>query len=136
MTVNVDVKQPGIVSKVVSLAEQYGVASRLIFTGDLGPEDMAAFPDHPDAVWNITPDDSAATISDAKAAGHTHVNLDFAEVDEALMECSQALNLLVSAWTADAEADIRRLLHLGVRNITTNRPLLAIGLRAALEQGQ
>ena len=135
MMVNVDVKQPGIVSKVVSLAEEYGVASRLIFTGDLGPEDMLAFPDHPDAIWNVAPDDSAGAIPDAREAGHTHVNLEFTEVDEALMEQAWSLTLLVSAWTADEEADILRLLKLGVRNITTNRPLLAMKLRAALEQG-
>jgi len=132
--VNIDVKEPGLAARVVDLAKEYGVASRLIFTGDLGEEDLCAFPERPEAFWNLSPEDSAETLPAARRAGCQHVNLDMAEITQPLMEKAANLGLLVSAWTADDEADILRLLRLGVDNITTNRPTLAMSLRKALER--
>lgn len=44
---------------------------------------------------------------------------------------SHALGVRVHAWTADSEADIKRLLELGVDAIITNRPDIALRLRGA-----
>jgi glycerophosphoryl diester phosphodiesterase len=47
---------------------------------------------------------------------------DFAMVDEAYMARAQKLGLPVRVWTVDDEAEVRRLLALGVDSIITNVP--------------
>jgi hypothetical protein len=51
-----------IAARVTALAREYGLGSRLIFTGDLNPEDLDAFPERPDAFWNIAPEDSTESL--------------------------------------------------------------------------
>ena len=49
------------------------------------------------------------------------------------MKEAASIGVSFSCWTANNEAEIRRLLALGVYNITTRLPVLALGLREEMQ---
>ena len=61
----------------------------------------------------------------AKAAGATDLGIDFRALDAEVIADSRAAGLRVAAWTVNDEADIRRVLGLGVDVVISDRPDLA-----------
>ena len=59
------------------------------------------------------------TVAEAKLEG---VSLSHAIINENVMNKAQSLNLEVYSWTVDDPAEAKRLISLGVKGITTNRP--------------
>jgi glycerophosphoryl diester phosphodiesterase len=64
----------------------------------------------------------------AAALGASHLGLFHAGVDAAVMTAARRDGLRVGAWTVNEEAEIRRLLELGVDLVISDRPDLALRL--------
>jgi glycerophosphoryl diester phosphodiesterase len=64
----------------------------------------------------------AKTIDKVPGAGLDGVSLGYAIIDSDVMKKAESLNLEVYSWTVDDPAEARRLISLGVKGITTNRP--------------
>jgi glycerophosphoryl diester phosphodiesterase len=61
----------------------------------------------------------------ARGVGAGAIGLDHVLLDAATVAAARAVGLAVGAWTVNAEADLRRLVDLGVDVITTDRPDVA-----------
>lgn len=61
-------------------------------------------------------------MKEAKAAGLDGLDLGYKAIDEQVMQQAKELGLGILAWTVDAPAEAKRLIGLGVKGITTNRP--------------
>lgn len=61
-------------------------------------------------------------MEEAAQVGLQGVNLKSSMIDEKVMDLAKQLNLEVLAWTVDDPDEARRLIGLGVNQITTNRP--------------
>jgi glycerophosphoryl diester phosphodiesterase len=64
----------------------------------------------------------AEAVRWAREAGATDVGLDFHIVDAAVVSASRAARIRLSVWTVNDEADIRRMVDLGVDVIMSDRP--------------
>jgi glycerophosphoryl diester phosphodiesterase len=64
-----------------------------------------------------------------RAVRATHVGIHFRLLDGGLVAALQQAGLAVGAWTVNEEADIRRVLGLGVDVLITDRPDLALQAR-------
>jgi len=71
---------------------------------------------------------AAHLVKWAREAGATHLGVEHPAVDAALLTAARADGLKVAAWTANEEADIRRLVDLGVDVVISDRPDLALTL--------
>ena len=65
-------------------------------------------------------------VRQAKAADATDLGLDHRVIDRTLVDAARAGGLRLSAWTVNTEADMRRLIELGVDVIMTARPDLLV----------
>ena len=66
--------------------------------------------------------DADAMLAEAATAGLTGLDLMAARIDLGLAERVKCAGLDLCCWTVDSPKEARRLLALGVRRITTNRP--------------
>ena len=64
----------------------------------------------------------------ARDAGATHLGVEHPVVDAALLAAARGAGLQVAAWTANGEADIKRLVELRVDVVISDRPDLALRL--------
>ena len=64
----------------------------------------------------------------AREVGATYLGVDHRAVDGALVAATRAAGLRLGAWTVNEEADIRRVLDLGVDVVISDRPDLALRL--------
>jgi glycerophosphoryl diester phosphodiesterase len=64
----------------------------------------------------------------AREVGATHLGVEHPAIDAALLAAARAAGLQLAAWTANEEADIRRLVELGVDLVISDRPDLALRL--------
>jgi len=67
-------------------------------------------------------------VTRARDVGATHLGIEYPAVNAALLSAARAAGLQVAAWTANEEADIRRLVDLGVGVVISDRPDLALTL--------
>ena len=129
--INLDLKEAdGNVPEVQRLAEQYGMLDRVFFTGvrakdvpkvrEYGiPYYLNVYPGGLMARW---PWAMKRLARKAKALNVVGLNLLHSWVTPALVNAVRAEGLEVSAWTVDTPADAKRLLALGVDNITSRKP--------------
>ncbi len=61
-------------------------------------------------------------MREAKAVGLDGLDLGYKAIDEQVMQQAKELGLEILAWTVDAPSEAKRLIELGVKGITTNRP--------------
>lgn len=134
LCMNLDVKTEGLLPPVLDLAEQYGLCERIVFTGACN--DCRAVANARNAeMWRSMwdGDDVAAGIAANAADGSPLLNVHYPmiipEYDAKLREIGGGF----SAWTVDDEESIRRFLTMGIRNITTRKPVLAMALRRELQ---
>ena len=64
----------------------------------------------------------------ARDVGATHLGVEHPAVDAALLAAAREAGLKLAAWTANEEADITRLVELGVDVVISDRPDLALRL--------
>lgn len=128
---NIDLKQGGILERVADLARECGMEKRLLFTGAVSEEDLKRARERGMPVWfnNDGLPEGVDWLQGADALGCEALNLDYADVDDALLTHADKL----SVWTVDDERALRRLLTAGVKSITTHRPVLAMHLREIIQ---
>lgn len=135
--INLDLKEAdGNVPEIRRLAEQYGMLDRVFFTG-IRAKDVPCVCEYgvpyylnvyPGALMARLPGATRRLARKAKALGAVGLNLPYRWTTPALVKAARAEALEVSAWTVDKPADMRRLLALGVDNITTKQPETLIQL--------
>ena len=141
--INCDLKEPGLEAAVCRLAEEAGLGGRLILSGTVNA--AAAVPGA-EVYLNMeeyVPDlylkyreipnfelEAAETIAAVcRQAGIATVNIYQGLVTRRLAETLARAGVGLSVWTVNDSWELNWFLGLGVRNITTRRPVLALELR-------
>lgn len=131
---NIDVKTEGLLIPVMELASQFGLVGRIIFTGMCNSDRELALSLGADMWRSMWP---GQNIEDGIAAntqdGSPFLNVAYCmitpENDKALRESGFGF----SAWTVDKEFFLRLFLRMGISNITTRNPVLAMKLRKEIQ---
>ena len=136
---NLDMKEYGGVKEMARLVKRSRMASRVILTGI----DRAAVSQvrgrvdglpyllnaHPNFWHRVTATGAAALARTIRACGALGLNAFHPFITRRLAHALTAAGLSVSVWTVDGEPEMRRMLHLPVDNITTNRIDTLLALR-------
>lgn len=134
LSVNIDLKQEGLIEAVADIAGRTGMLGRILFTGSAGSADIAFAAGAGLPVWYnrflLPPWRWADPFAAIRQKGLSVLNVFWRLPGEAMLKAN-AENL--SLWTVDEAADQERLLRAGVRNITTRKPLQALRLRADIQ---
>lgn len=146
--INCDLKRADTELGVLSLAQHFGVADRLLFSGAVSLSVLrqnASVRER--ALFNITPvlpevmdhykqgvlpteEELEKLICVCKEYGIKTVNIPFELCTDASLERFKASNIHVSAWTVNEESVARRLLEKEIFNITTRRTTMLVALRS------
>ena len=146
--VNCDVKTEGLLEQVIESAARYGMAHRILFTGQCNSDgekisSLGGYLWH--SLWRLK---NADTEEGIKALNENqireavrycldtncpYINLDKRIVNEDNIDFVQANGLNYSVWTVDDEDQMRMLLKKRVANITTRKPSLALRLRDEIQ---
>ena len=134
MEMNLDVKTEGLIKPVMALAEKYDLASRIVFTGACN-ENRKLANSLGAEMWRSVWDQEllAAGISDNERDGSPYLNVYFPMITEEAENALRKFGSSFSAWTVNDEANIRRFLEMGIANITTRMPVLAMRLRREIQ---
>ncbi|MDR1464821.1 MAG: glycerophosphodiester phosphodiesterase [Oscillospiraceae bacterium] len=135
---NLDLKECGaFLADLPPLVEQYGLRDRVFFTG-VGRNDIPAvrtlgIPYYLNcgfAFWFARrPSLLRPFAAEAKSLGVLGLNLPYRCASPQLVRAAHAAGLLVSVWTVNRSRTQARMARLGVDNMTTLRPDLALLLR-------
>ena len=79
---------------------------------------------------------ASTVVSWATDVGATSLGVDHRVVDALLVAAAREAGLRLAAWTVNAEADIRRVLDLGVAIIISDQPDLALRLAGRPSKGR
>lgn len=131
LAMNLDVKTEGLVEPVMALAAEFDLAGRIIFTGSCD-NDRKLANDLGADVWR-----GARTIPEGiainRADGCPLLNVHFSHVTEEFEKELRSFGASFSAWTVNDEDKIRYFLEMGIANITTRNPVLALKLRKEIQ---
>lgn len=149
-SLNCDLKTRGLELAVWELAVEYGMDTRLIFSGSISFDVFEANPwlsrktnvylNVEEAIPGIYRQAYSMDNSDcrqiasllAKLVARLHarcININYRLCRPLFLEELRRYGLAVSAWTVNEEADMKALLDEGVYNITTRNPAAALRLR-------
>lgn len=130
--VNVDIKSVANLSSVEELAKKHGVLDRIFLTGidekwvDAVKQNCPNVSFYLNFNLNALKKHSKKYISfvtdKVKNCGAVGINLEKAGASKELVEKMHENSLLVSVWTVDSKASIKKILAIAPDNITTNRP--------------
>lgn len=125
-------RYPGIEEKVLALLDRHRLADRVLvmaFEADtirrvreLEPAQRTVLLVSQRRAQNARTGDVITWARDARA---TVLGIDHRALDAALLFAARAAGLQVAAWTVNEEADIRRVLALGVDVVISDRPDVA-----------
>ncbi len=136
--INCDVKSFGLTTPVIELAKQYGMESRILFTGSVAPDELpvlnASSADWWLSLWRSDhePEDleNACRTYRELNGGYQIINLDQNMVNDRVIRTMQETGHTLSIWTVNTEENLYRLMQTGVTaNITTRIPLAALRIR-------
>lgn len=130
--INIDVKTTTDLKTVEELVKKYGLIDRAFFTG-ISQKFIPAVKEQCKDIkyylnYNKKPPlfgkkkffaETAKTIKDCGAVG---LNINFMCLNKAYVDYLHNEKLLVSAWTANTENAMRKVIKMGVDNITTRHP--------------
>ena len=149
MEMNLDVKTGGLVEPVMTIAREYQLEDRIVFTGECNTDrklanDLGAEVWHsmwPAPLAGIAPEhlaDASAKlvrsgISAIRESGSPYLNIYYGMITEELETELQEIGSSFSAWTVNDEENLRRFLEMGIANITTRIPVLAMKLRKEIQ---
>ena len=132
--VNCDVKTDGLAEAVMREATAKGLTDRIVFTGScMGEEELIGRMggEFWHSIWDR--EEYAPALDSMKKSGAKILNMPYGFANEETVSEAAKIGVSFSCWTADSEAEIRRLLALGVYNITTRHPVLALRLREEMQ---
>ena len=138
LRINCDVKTDGLVEPVMEAANACGQGWRILFTGQCNHQGAlisALGGELWISMWPSADDETAvrATADAFRAAADPILNVHFSMISKENYAYLRERGMNFSAWTVDCEADLRALLEMGVTNITTRRPKLAMALREEIQ---
>ena len=130
--VNVDIKNTDNLSIVLPLAEKYGIADRIFFTGvkDEFLDDVRAYGKNVPYYLNVDVkpaykhnDEYLQSLVDkVRQSGAIGINFNKKNASADLVNAFHSKGLLVSIWTVDDEYNMYRILSYKPDNITTRNP--------------
>ena len=132
--VNCDVKTDGLAGAVMEEANRRHMAEQIVFTGSCMGEEALIGRTGGEfwySIWDR--EDLETALASMVKTGAKVPNLPHGFVTEEVKAHTDSLGIGLSCWTADSEEVIRRLLALGVYNITTRKPVLALKLRRVMQ---
>lgn len=134
--VNCDMKTDGLAAAVMEEAAKRDMKEQILFTGScIGEEKIIneLGGEFWHGIWE--PEEFEPALAACLENGTKVMNLPCKFVDAERKARFDALGLGFSCWTANSEAELRRLLELGIYNITTRKPVLALKLRKEIQGG-
>ena len=124
----------GCCGMVMRAANRRGMARQIVFTGSAHAEEeeiRAAGGEFWYGIWD--PADFETAVASCLKTGAKIINLESKIVTPETKARLDGLGLGFSCWTIDKEPEMRRLLSLGIHNITTRRPCLAMRIREEIQ---
>lgn len=130
LRVNVDAKKDIYLEKVKPIAEKYGVADRIFFTGIHDGFVKKASQTGIDYYLNVsvekprkhTEEYLMSLVEKVKNAGAIGINFNKRGASKRLVEVFHNNGLLVSIWTVDRKIQMRKFVSFSPDNITTRKP--------------
>ncbi len=131
LRVNVDCKKTDNLKAVVTLSEKYGIKDRIFYTGIEEKDVLAVKEQTPDVEYYLNvpieeigrDEKSLSALADkVKSLGAVGINMKYTRCSAELVEIFHSKGLLVSVWTVNSKSAMRKILPLGVDNITTRHP--------------
>ena len=149
MEMNLDVKTSGLVEPVMALAKEFDLTGRITFTGECN-SDRALANSLGAEVWHgVGPGPLAGVAQDQlaeasarlvdggiaaiKESGSPYLNIFYRMITEKHEQELRSIGSSFSAWTVNDEENLRRFLEMGIANITTRIPVLAMKLRKEIQ---
>jgi len=142
LKVNCDLKEKGIIGRVIALAQRKGVVDRLLFTGAVMPSDIPAITAGEVYVNNCfyrpySPiKDNLPKIKEIlEACQNPHIkgiNIGYHYATEEFIGEADRLGVALSIYTVDDAVELARIMGHGVANVTTNIVLDALRLKETL----
>lgn len=134
ISVNLDVKTEGLIAPAMKMARNYHLTDRILFTGSCTRDRALAVSLGADIWRNLETGESVQDgmqhiLQDGSPCLNVRHTLITDEFHQRLRECGRGF----SAWTVNDEDNMRRLLQVGVANITTRHPVLAVKLRKEIQ---
>lgn len=131
---NIDVKTEGLLEPVMALAKEFDLCQRIIFTGACNEDRALALSLGGDMWRSMWPGQEIADgIAANKKDGSPFLNVAYCMITEENNKALCEAGYGFSAWTVDKEYFLRLFLKMGVSNITTRRPVLAMKLRKEIQ---
>ena len=137
LRVNCDVKTDGLIEPVMAAANAKGQGWRILFTGQCNHRgDLIASlgADLWISMWPGRDNETAVRdTADACTATDPILNVHLSMISAENYAYLRERGMDFSAWTVDNEADLRRFLEMGITNVTTRKPSLAMALRDEIQ---
>ena len=138
LRVNCDVKTDGLIVPVMEAARRFGVAHRMAFTGACNHQNdliVAQGGSLWPSLWPCGDNETAVkhACDTFQGVGEPILNLHYSMISESGLAYLRERGMDFSAWTVDDETTLRALLEMGITNITTRKPVLALRLRDELQ---
>lgn len=131
---NIDVKTEGLIEPVMTLAKEFPLEGRIIFTGACNNDRALALSLGADMWRSMWPGmEISDGILDNKKDGSPFLNVAYCMITEENNRALMENGLAFSAWTVDKEYFLRLFLKMGIANITTRNPVLAMKLRKEIQ---
>lgn len=127
LRINCDLKRTGLAAPVLSLARDFGLGSRLIFTGALDDDELSLIRQSEAEAWENWEKPSLDAIPDG-----LKVNVPFSRARAKTIAKLRQRGIGLSCWTVNSPFTLKRLMREGVTNITSRRPILALKIRESL----
>ena len=138
MRINFDVKTNGLVPLVMEKVNARNMAEMAVFTGmcnDKKEETERLGAELWISLWPSSDNESEVARGEEICLSEklSCINLHYSMITEENGKRIKEKGLSFSAWTVDDEEEIKRLLEMKIKNITTRRPLLALKLRKEIQ---
>jgi glycerophosphoryl diester phosphodiesterase len=131
---NIDVKTEGLLEPVMTLAKEFSMVGRIIFTGACNDDRALALSLGSDVWRSMWPGQEISDgISENKKDGSPFLNVAYCMITEENDKALRENGFGFSAWTVDKEYFLRLFLKMGISNITTRNPVLAMKLRKEIQ---
>lgn len=132
--INLDAKTEGLVSAAMEQVRAFGLTNRVIFTGSCTHERALAVSLGSDVWHNLEEGESVEHgLEFFLQAGSPYLNVSYRLINDETNALLRGLGRGFSAWTVNDEENLRRYLRMGVVNITTRKPVLAMKLRKEIQ---
>ncbi len=128
---NVDVKSTENLPSVIECAEKYGISDRIFFTG-IEKEKVDTVKKNAEGYLyylNTSVDGSKKNdigyikelVEEVKSLGACGLNINFRSCSKLMVDEFHKNGLSVSVWTVNKKSDMKKMLSLGVDNITSRK---------------